>query len=143
MSTSPTTVLVGDTTYAGLGLDLATGDVNHDGKDDIIALGYNQLSSYGAEQYYCFSVFLGDSLFQLKRNYYVDSRNVPGGFGDNVACFDADGYDDILVSGLGLLKGGTRLDTLPTYYISPPDSGVIYLGSYPWVGGGGNSMATE
>ncbi len=140
IDTVPKVTLLGDTLRAGLGWDFASGDINKDGKKDIVALGYNQLSFSGNDQYYYLSIFLGDSAFQLKRNYYIDSRNVPGGFKSHVACFDADGdgIDDILVNKIYIFKGGTHLDTLPTYYVAPPNNDTSNFGSYPWVSGGGD-----
>jgi hypothetical protein len=132
MSVNPTTILIGDTIKAGLGTNISIGDINADGKKDIIAMG-NRGSYY-------LSVFLGDSAFNLKRNYYIDSRNVPGGFRDHVACFDVDGdgYDDILVNKIYIFKGGTKLDTLPTYYVAPPNNDTTNFGQYSWVDGGGD-----
>lgn len=138
--TIPRATIIGDTTKAGLGYDLAVGDVNKDGKKDIIGLGYNQLSSIGTEQYYYFSVFLGDSSFQLRRNYCIDSRQIAGGFKHHIACFDADGdgIDDILVNKIYIFKGGAQLDTIPTYYVPPPNNDTSNFGAYPWVSGGGD-----
>ncbi len=140
MDTIPTTSLLGDTLRAGLGWDLTVGDINKDGKKDILALGYNRLSSSGSEQYYYCSVFLGDSTFSMKQDYYIDSRHVPGGFGDHIACFDTDGdgIDDILVNKIYIFKGGSHIDTLPTYYVGPPNNESSNFGSYPWVSGGGD-----
>ncbi|MBI5476413.1 MAG: FG-GAP repeat protein [Ignavibacteriales bacterium] len=140
LDTFPRVVLLGDTIRAGLGWDLTTGDINHDNNKDIIALGYNQLSFVGSEQFYYIAVFLGDSSFQLKRNYYIDSRNVPGGFKEHVTTFDADsgGVDDILVNKIYIFKGSTQIDTLPTYYVAPPNNDTVHFGSYPWVSGGGD-----
>ncbi len=143
MKDTPVDTIIGDTVRAGLGIDLATGDVHGNGKDELVALGFNQSCNNVPCAYPYLSIFSGNASFQMKRDCYIDSRHVPGGFGDydgNVSCFDADGdgYADILVSGLRIFKGGTNLDTLPAYYISPPDSGVVYLGPCPWVGGGGD-----
>jgi hypothetical protein len=119
----------GDTKFARLGYNIAVGDINNDGKKDIIALGYNSIS-----------VFLGNTAFQLQRNYYIDSRNVPGSFKEHVACFDADGdgIDDILANKICIFKEGTHLDTLPTYYIPPPNNDTTNFGNFPWVSGGGD-----
>ncbi len=138
MKKTPVAVFIGDTTKAGLGADLAIGDINHDGKMDIIALGVNQESP--SIHYSYISIFLGDSLFHMKRDYYIDSRNVPGGFKDHVTCFDADGdgIDDILVNKIYIFKGGAHLDTLPTYYVGPPNNDSPNFGDYPWVTGGGD-----
>jgi hypothetical protein len=140
MQSAAAIILGGDTSRAGLGQDLAIGDINKDGKKDIVALGYNQLSSIGTEQYYYLSVFLGESTFQMKRDYYIDSRNVPGGFKHHVASFDADGdsIDDILVNKTYIFKGGSQLDTVPTYYVPPPNNDTTNFGPYPWVDGGGD-----
>ncbi len=140
IDTIPVITFLGDTLRAGLGWDLDIGDINKDGEEDVVVLGYNQLSSIGTEQYFYFSVFLGDSMFQMQRNYYVDSRKISGGFKDHIASFDADGdgIDDILVNKVYIFKGGTQLDTVPTYYIPPPNNDTTNFGSYPWVSGGGD-----
>ena len=136
----PRLTIWGDTLRAGLGWDLTIGNVNADGMKDILALGYNQLSYIGQNQFFYLSVFVGDSLFQLRRNYYIDSRRVPGSFKEHVSSFDADsgGVDDILVNKIYVFKGGVQLDTLPTYYVSPPYNDTVTYGPYPWIGGGGD-----
>ncbi|MCK9426059.1 MAG: T9SS type A sorting domain-containing protein, partial [Ignavibacteriaceae bacterium] len=73
-------------------------------------------------------------------DYYIDSRNIPGGFKEHVTCFDvnSDGYDDILVNKIYIFKGGVKLDTLPSYYVAPPNNDTSNFGQYPWAGGGGD-----
>lgn len=139
-SQTPVRVLAGDTIKAGLGWDITTGDVNGDGRKDIIALGYNQVSSLGSGKFYYVSVFFGDSVFHLNRNYYIDARRVPGGFEQHVASFDADGdgIDDILVNKIYIFKGGSQLDALPSYYVAPPYNSTENFGPYPWASGGGD-----
>jgi hypothetical protein len=140
VDTLPTAILVGDTVRAGLGWDFVVGDINSDKRKDIIVLGLNTVIANASYWFYYLSVFLGDSSFQPQRDYYIDSRNVPGGFKDHVACFDADGdgIDDILVNKIYIFKGGAQIDTLPTYYIPPPNNDTINFGNYPWVSGGGD-----
>lgn len=138
--TIPRLSISGDTLRAGLAWDLASGDVNGDGQQDIIALGYNQQNYSVSKKFYYISVYLSDSLFQLKRNNYIDSRYVPGSFSDHVQSFDADsgGVDDILVNKIYVFKGGAHLDSLPAYYIPPPNNDTTNYGPYPWVSGGGD-----
>jgi hypothetical protein len=136
----PRTTFVGDTERVILGSSLASGDINKDGKKDIVVLGFNELNDSSNKQFFYLSVILGDSAYNLKRNYYIDSRNVPGGFKDHVACFDVDGdgFDDILVSKIYIFKGGAKLDTLPAYDVAPPNNDTSNFGSYSWVSGGGD-----
>jgi hypothetical protein len=92
----------GDTLYADFSYDLAVGDLNGDGKKDLIVLGWSVTIPNSNFWYYYISVYLGGSSFaSIHRNYYFDSRNVTGGFGDRIVSFDADGdgIDDILVKG--------------------------------------------
>jgi hypothetical protein len=141
LDTIPQVTFEGDTTNARIGLDLTIADVNNDGKKDIIALGYNKLINViGSNRYFCFSVFLGDSDFNLSKDYYVSSENILLPFKDHITCFDADGdnIDDILVNKVYIFKGGNQLDTIPTYYVAPPNNDTISFGSYPWVSGGGD-----
>ena len=130
---------LGDTGRAGLGI-ISVGDVDGDESKDLIVMGYNQLVPSGEGSFFYVSVFLGRSNFEMQHNYQIDSRNVPGGFRDHVACFDADGdgIDDILVNKIYVFKGGSVLDTLPTYYIPPPNNDTTSFGPYPRVSGGGD-----
>ena len=143
-SSLPVDTLIGDTVRAGLGIDLASGSVYGDHKDELIALGYNQVITNGSGEYDYISVFTSGIGRQMQRTLYIDSRHVPGGFGPDVdgsiACFDADGdgIPDILVSGICIFKGGTKIDTLPTYRVGPPQNDTTHYGAYPWVGGGGD-----
>ena len=136
--------IAGDTTNYGLGTDLATGDIYGNGKDALVSLGFNQSCGNLPCAYSYISVYTNNSGFHLSRSLYVDSRNVPGGFapgGDgSIACFDADGdgIADILVSGICIFKGGTKIDTLPTYHVEPPNNDTTDFSAYPWVGGGGD-----
>lgn len=138
--TIPKITLEGDTTRNLLGINISSGDINKDGNYDILALGFNELSSSGDEQFFYFSVYLGNSNFNLRRNYYIDSRKFSGGFRDHITCFDSDGdgIDNILVNKVYIFKGGTQLDTVPTYYIPPPNNDTTNFGLYPWVRGGGD-----
>ena len=140
MAAVPVSIIDGDTTRSGLGVDLATGNIYGDNKSVIVAMGFNQLSFVGSEKYYYFSVFKSDSAFHISRSNYIDSRRVVGGFSDHVACFDADGdgIDDILVDKIDIFKGGTQLDTIPSYYVGPPNGDSAFYGPYPWVSGGGD-----
>ena len=142
MNSTPVDTIAGDAPWAGLGYDLASGDVTGNGKDDIVALGYNQLGGTPQSSYYYISVFGADPASQMKRICYIDARHVPGGVGGSgsVACFDADGdgIPDILVSGICIFKGGAKIDTLPTYRVGPPRGDTTDYGAYPWVGGGGD-----
>jgi hypothetical protein len=136
----PRISIAGDTPRVIIGVDLAIGDVNGDGKKDIVALGFNELSDSGDKQFFYFSVFLGKATFQLQKACTIASPNVTGGFRDHIASFDADGdgIDDILVNKAYIFRGGKNLDTLPTYYVPPPNNDSTNFGSYPWVSGGGN-----
>jgi FG-GAP-like repeat len=58
------------------GLVIAVGDLKQDGKKDIIAIGWNGLIPNSNKWYYYLSIFLGNQLFQVKRDYYIDSRKV-------------------------------------------------------------------
>ncbi len=141
---TPADTIVGDTIRAGLGHGLAAGEVYGDGKDELVALGFNQSCNNVSCAYDYFSVYYNDVGFHMKRCLYVDSRHVPGGFGPDyngtLACFDADGdgIKDILVSGICIFKGGTRIDTLPTYRVAPPNNDTLAFGAYPRVSGGGD-----
>jgi hypothetical protein len=146
VSETPVDTIVGDTVRAGLGEDLAAGDLYGDGRDEIVALGYSELGSTPQTQYYYVSVFEADSSLHMRGICYIDARHVPGGFGGvggggSVACFDADGdgIADILVSGICIFKGGTKIDTMPTYHVGPPNSDTTDFGAFPWVGGGGDN----
>jgi hypothetical protein len=132
--------VVGDAPRVIIGVDVAVGDVNGDGKKEVLALGFNETNDVGIKQFSFFSVFVGNARFQLQRSCTIVSPNIPGGFRDHVACFDADGdgIDDILVNKVCIFKGGKDLDTLPSYYVPPPNNDSTNFGSYPWVGGGGD-----
>lgn len=136
----PRITFQGDTTRAGLGHDLAISDVNADGMKDILALGYNQVSSIGQEQFYYFSIYLGVQNFQMSRNYYVDSRTIARGFKHEIAAFDADGDSiaDILVNRIFVFKGGQTIGLQPTYYVPPPNNDTTLFGPYPRASGGGD-----
>lgn len=140
MDQTPVAVLVGDTLRAGLGYDLAIGDVNSDGKKDIVSLGYNQASANGALNFYYISVYLGNVGFSLKRDYYIDARKVTWGFANHVKSFDVDGdgVDDILTDGVLIFKGGSIISTSPTYIVYPPNKDTTSWGRYPRIGGGGD-----
>ncbi|MCK9426336.1 MAG: FG-GAP and VCBS repeat-containing protein, partial [Ignavibacteriaceae bacterium] len=62
----PKEVIIGDTSHVALGYDLVVGDINGDGKKDIVALGYNELNPLGSKHFFYLSIFLGDSAFNLK-----------------------------------------------------------------------------
>ncbi len=136
----PRVVVVGDSASVRLGYDLSVADVNSDGKKDIVAMGWNTRIANANFWYYYLSVFLGKSDFILRRDYSIDARHVPGGFEENVKCFDADSgaVDDILVNRIHIFKGGTTLDTLPSYTILPPNNDTLTYGRFPRVGGGGD-----
>ncbi len=140
----PLDTISGDTENAGLGSDLTSGDVYNNGEDALIALGYNQLMANESDQYYYIQVFVNNA-GHLRSALNIDSRNIPGGFGGvggggDIACFDADGdgIPDILVSGICIFKGGSTIDTLPSYRVGPPRGDTSSYGTYPWVGGGGD-----
>lgn len=144
LSSVPTATFLGDTLSSRLGYELVTGDVNGDGIDDILARGFHTTNPNASFWYYTLSIFLGRGSFQLNRDYYIDSRNVPGGFGaaasQNLASFDADGdeIDDVLVSKIHIFKGSAALDTLPTYTILPPNNDTVTYGRFPRVAGSGD-----
>ncbi len=146
MSATPVDTVIGDTNSAALGTALATGDVYGNGKDELVALGFNESCGNYPCSYTYLSVYTNNEGYNLKRTLYIDSRNVPGGFGPpdspdgSVACFDADGdgIPDILVSGICIFKGGAKIDTLPTYRVGPPRGDTTDYGAYPWVAGGGD-----
>ncbi len=136
----PRVTFVGDTVRAFLGWDVSCNDVNGDGKKDVVVLGYNQLMPQGQLQYFYLSMFLGTSNFQMTRNYFVDSRHVPGSFKNNTRSFDADsgGVDDILVNRIHIFRGAATIDTLPSYTILPPNNDTLTYGRFPRVEGGGD-----
>lgn len=140
LDSTPRMSFVGDSQRVIIGSDLAVGDINGDGKKDVVALGFNELSDSGDKQFFYFSVFLGGAAFQSQRRYTIASPKIPGGFKDHIACFDADGdsIDDILINRVCIFKGGKNFDTLPTYYVAPPNNDSSNFGIYPWISGGGD-----
>ncbi len=140
IDTIPRISIIGDTIRAGLGKSLVLGDINKDGKRDLLAMGYNGANLSSQYQFYYLAVYLGDSVFQLNRNYYIDSRNIPGRFDHHVDSFDADsdGVDDILVNRIAIFSGGDQIGPMPTYYVYPPYGDTVTYGPRPRVSGGGD-----
>jgi hypothetical protein len=135
LKTTPQWSVKGDSTLERLGYDVAVGDVNNDGKDDILVM-----SGYLEKQYYTLTVYLGRNDTLFTRNYFYDSRKILGGFKEHVDCFDidGDGVKDILLNRIQVIKGKAQLDSLPNYYIPPPYNDSSTYGSYPRVSGGGD-----
>ncbi len=140
LDTIPVWTVVGDTVRAGLGYDIAIGDINNDGKKDIIALGYLGYNNETQDEIFYIKIFINEGNFNFKEEYYIDSRNTAGGFREHIESFDedGDGIDDILVNRVFIFKGGKNFNTTPTYYVPPPYGDTTMWGPWPVVSGGGD-----
>jgi len=125
----------GEYYYHQFGREIASGDINADGYDDlVVAAPFDNIAAYGRVY-----VFFGGEPLDLEPDWYYQSKEEFAFYGESVACGDlnADGYADFMVGApydlsdkpgrIYIYSGGDTLSIEPDFiYEAPnPDS---YLG---------------
>jgi hypothetical protein len=121
-------VVVGDTIFAGLGLNCVIGDLNNDGFNDLIVRGTKQGGPQSSWYDYV-NIYWGTGVNQINTTLGLQMRTVNLYF-YGVACFDVngDGRPDLLwtaADSSGLLRvnvhyGGSNFSTTPSLRLRNP-----------------------
>ena len=125
----------GEGFYHQFGREIANGDINADGYDDlVVAAPFDDIAAYGRVY-----VFFGGNPPDLEPDWYYQSEEEFASYGESVVCGDmnADGYADFAVGApfnlaekpgrIYLYSGGDTLSTAPVYVYEGPNPG-SYLG---------------
>jgi len=113
----------GEYYYHQFGREIASGDINADGYDDlVVAAPFDDIAAYGRVY-----VFFGGDPFDLEPDWYYQSEEEFACYGESVACGDlnADGYADFMVGAahdlsdkpgrIYIYSGGDTLSITPVY----------------------------
>jgi hypothetical protein len=118
MDTVPATILNGESAFRYFGWNVASGDLNNDGFDDIIIRGYDANGQIDSLRYCYIKIFLGGNTIDTNAWKYFKGKNVSA---TGLASFDVngDGIDDLLWSNADPLStiyihyGKSNLDSVP------------------------------
>lgn len=129
MDTLPVCTLNGDSAYSFFGWNIAAGDVNNDGYDDVIVRGYDQSQTgpNGTIRFAYIKIFRGGNTIDTIAWKYIKGTDDLG----DVASFDVngDGIDDLLWSNIDYLStvyihyGKVTIDSLPNLKLKNPGVG--------------------
>ena len=121
----------GDYYYHGFGSEIASGDINADGYDDmVVAAPFDDIAAYGRVY-----VFFGGSPLDLEPDWYYQSEEEFACYGESIACGDlnADGYADFMVGApfdlvdkpgrIYVYSGGDTLSITPVYVYGQSNPG--------------------
>jgi hypothetical protein len=125
----------GEYYYHEFGREIACGDINADGYDDlVVAAPFDDIAAYGRVY-----VFFGGNPLDLEPDWYYQSEEEFACYGESVVCGDmnADGYDDFMVGApfdlvdkpgrIYIYSGGDTLSTTPDFIYEAPNP-EAYLG---------------
>lgn len=90
MDTIPNYILNGDSIRVNFGWNVASGDLNYDGFDDIIIRGYDSNNPVSNQRFPYLKIFLGGNIINTTTWKYIEGTRTSS-FG--LACFDVNGDD--------------------------------------------------
>lgn len=137
----PDVVMRGESEYDGFGYSISgAGDVNNDGYDDVIVGAVHAGDSLEGRAY----LYYGGMSMDNRADIIFDGFFFQGLYGAAVSSagdVNNDGYDDILVSGVGttweraeIFYGGRNMDTQPDVFLSTSDPQVEFGRSLASIG---------
>jgi len=122
----------GDHNLSGFGVNVAVGDLNNDGFDDIIVRGYDGKSQVESQRFGYVKVYLGGNTIDTVAWEYLKGGD---SYGPGLACFDVngDGIKDLLWANTDsslcvyVHYGGSHIDSSPNIRLNNPGVGSFGL----------------